>query len=222
MTNVQSLSSFTFAQLTTALFHHPIARITSALMAAMAITCALFLLMNMLIVPKDIQISLPTEEVIIDVNLEEPTSPPPPGPKKPEPMEKLDLPHRGEGIPVPEINPVTPPTSDRHWGNPTNTTIIETPNPEFNDGDMILISQIPPTYPGPMQRRGEEGYVVVEFTVTETGAVSNPKVLETSNRSFNKSALTAIGNFKYKPRVIDGKPRPVSGVIYKFTFRLEK
>jgi len=90
------------------------------------------------------------------------------------------------------------------------------------DGDYLPIVKVAPVYPQRAIERGIEGYVIVEFTVTKTGAVRDPKVVEYHPSTiFNKAALAAALKFKYKPRVVNGEPIEVHGVLNKITFQLE-
>jgi protein TonB len=90
------------------------------------------------------------------------------------------------------------------------------------DGDYLPIVKVAPVYPQRAIERGIEGYVIVEFTVTKTGAVRDPKVVEYfPSTIFNKAALAAALKFKYKPRVVNGEPIEVHGVLNKITFQLE-
>jgi protein TonB len=90
------------------------------------------------------------------------------------------------------------------------------------DGDYLPIVKVAPIYPRRAQDRGIEGYVIIEFTVTKTGAVRDPKVVEYDPSTiFNKAALNAALKFKYKPRIVNGEAIEVHGVLNKITFRLE-
>ena len=90
------------------------------------------------------------------------------------------------------------------------------------DGDYLPIVKVAPVYPQRAIDRGIEGYVIVEFTVTKTGAVRDPKVVEYHPSTiFNKAAIDAALKFKYKPRVVNGEPIEVHGVLNKITFKLE-
>ena len=65
--------------------------------------------------------------------------------------------------------------------------------------------------------------MLLKFTVTETGAVRDPVVLESEPGStFDRAAMKAVLKFKYKPRVEGGKPVEVPGVEHLITFKLEK
>lgn len=74
------------------------------------------------------------------------------------------------------------------------------------EGDIIPIVVIRPMYPRDALMEGLEGWVDVEFTITETGTVKNPRVLKAMPpRIFNREALRAILKWKFKPRVVDGQ-----------------
>lgn len=89
------------------------------------------------------------------------------------------------------------------------------------DGEYLPIVKVAPIYPRSAQTRGIEGYCVVSYTVTVTGAVRDPRVVECSSSLFRSASLRASTKFKYKPRVIDGEPVEVHGVLNKFTYELE-
>ncbi|PCI46844.1 MAG: protein TonB [Alphaproteobacteria bacterium] len=90
-----------------------------------------------------------------------------------------------------------------------------------SDGDYLPIVKVAPIYPRRAQERGLSGYVIVEFTVTRLGTVVDVKVVETTNSVFNRAAVKAAAKFKYKPKVVDGEPIDVAGVLHKITFEME-
>jgi protein TonB len=52
---------------------------------------------------------------------------------------------------------------------------------------------------------GIEGWVKVEFTITEAGTVKDAHVIESDPpRVFNREAIRAILKWKFKPRVVEG------------------
>ena len=91
------------------------------------------------------------------------------------------------------------------------------------DTDYIPLYVPQPEYPARALSRGKEGYAVVEVIITTTGGVRDPKLLEEQppNFGFGRAALKAAAKLKYNPRVVDGKPREVAGVLYKFSFQIE-
>ena len=90
-----------------------------------------------------------------------------------------------------------------------------------SDGEYLPNVKVAPMYPRSAAARGIEGYVLLEFTVTKTGAVRDPKVLEAKPPGiFDRAALNASLKFKYKPKVVNGEPIEVSGVRNRITFEL--
>ena len=73
------------------------------------------------------------------------------------------------------------------------------------EGDIIPVVVIRPMYPREAAISGTEGWVKIEFTITEAGTVKNPRVIEAQPpRVFNREALRAIQKWKFKPRVVEG------------------
>lgn len=72
--------------------------------------------------------------------------------------------------------------------------------------DVIPLVRIPPRYPMNAARRNIEGWVKIEFTITETGTVKDAVVVEAQPSDvFNQAALRAIAKWKFKPKIIDGE-----------------
>ena len=89
------------------------------------------------------------------------------------------------------------------------------------DGEYLPIVKVAPIYPRRAQTRGIEGYVVLEFVVTKTGAVRDPVVVEAKPPGiFDRAATNAALKFKYKPKVVNGEPIEVAGVRNRITFEL--
>jgi len=73
------------------------------------------------------------------------------------------------------------------------------------EGDVVPLVRINPQYPRDAAMNQIEGYVTIEFTITETGSVRNPRVIDARPpRVFDREAIRAILRWKFKPRVIDG------------------
>ncbi len=78
-------------------------------------------------------------------------------------------------------------------------------------------------YPRRALSRGIEGYVIVKFTVTRQGTTRDHVIVESKPKGiFDRAALQAATKFKYKPRVVDGQPIEVPGVLNKITFLIEE
>jgi TonB family protein len=87
--------------------------------------------------------------------------------------------------------------------------------------EYLPIVKVSPIYPQRAAAQGIEGYVVIEYTVTRIGTVSDVVVIESSSRVFEQSALEAAVRFKYKPRVVGGETVAVSGVRTIIRFALK-
>ena len=115
---------------------------------------------------------------------------------------------------APTIN-VAPPTvtASTDIGGPGGMNIAE--------GDYLPIVRVAPVYPARALSRGLEGFVDLSFTVTSTGTVKDPIVLQSTSSLFERAAVRAVLKFKYKPRVVDGVPVEVPGVKTRISFMLE-
>ena len=124
----------------------------------------------------------------------EPKKPMPPLEKKPfageDPITPRPvLPEKGKGINLPEI-----PKSAGNEFMLTNANKSATP--------MV---QTQPQYPVDAARDGKEGWVVVRYDIDNNGKVINAEVIDADpKRTFNKAALRAVKNWKYKPKVEQG------------------
>jgi protein TonB len=54
---------------------------------------------------------------------------------------------------------------------------------------------------------GKEGWVKLSFTIDEVGGVVDVEVIDAEpKRLFDREAKRALSRWKYKPKVVDGKP----------------
>lgn len=91
------------------------------------------------------------------------------------------------------------------------------------DGEYLPIVKVAPIYPRRAQSRGISGYCIVEYTVTASGAIRDPKAVDCQPSGvFEDASVKASLKFKYKPRVVDGVAIEVGGVQNKFTYELEQ
>ncbi len=89
------------------------------------------------------------------------------------------------------------------------------------DGDAVPMVRVQPTYPERAAQRGIEGRVLVEFTISKSGSVKDAKVIAYEpSKIFNKAALKAVSQWKYNPKIENGKPVEQKGIRVAFPFRL--
>ena len=75
--------------------------------------------------------------------------------------------------------------------------------------EAMPIIRVEPQYPPQAIRRGIEGYVTLNYTVTINGSIADIKIISADPpRIFNKAATRALLKWKYKPKVVDGKAVP--------------
>ena len=86
--------------------------------------------------------------------------------------------------------------------------------------ELTPLVRFPPEYPPRAVSNELEGYVILRFTVTETGSVADPEVLRSEPpKVFDRSAIRAILRWKYQPQLANGEP--VSVISYtRINFRL--
>lgn len=90
-----------------------------------------------------------------------------------------------------------------------------------SDRDIIPLVRINPDYPPRALSRGIQGWVIVQFTISATGTVKDPKVVDSSNSIFDEAALKAIARWRYNPKVEEGVAVERVGVQTKLVFQLE-
>jgi protein TonB len=76
--------------------------------------------------------------------------------------------------------------------------------------ELTPLVRFPPEYPVNAAMNNIEGYVLLRFTVTETGAVADPEVLRAEPPGiFERAAQRAVLRWKYQPQMVDGQPTSV-------------
>ena len=89
------------------------------------------------------------------------------------------------------------------------------------DGDAVPMVRVPPQYPERALQRGIEGRVLIEFTISKSGSVKDAKVVAFEpSKIFNKAALKAVKQWKYNPKIVNGKPVEQPGVRIAIPFKL--
>ncbi len=137
-----------------------------------------------------------------------------------------------EKPPEPEMRPDIPRTDS--LDNSSDSIAVSQSSPQIDvglhiggvgfdvsDGEFLPIIKVAAIYPTRAHKRNLECYVILEFTVTRTGAVKDVVVLESTDSIFEESAIMAAYKYKYKPRVVDGEPVEVPGVVNQITYEIE-
>ena len=182
-----------------------------------AITAALLLLMRHLVATTDAayEEGPPLRTLVFARTVQDPEPPPrkrpperpkpPKQPPKPLP-DNVDIDSGGEPSHYDPVPPVLPKLG-----------------PVISQGRMPIPFLTPaPEYPQRALARGIEGWVLLSFTIAETGAVVDPKVVNAEPPGmFDAAALRAIVRYKYRPQIAGGVPTPTPGMMLRIHFELE-
>ena len=152
-------------------------------------------------------IKAPIETKIIEeIKKPPPDLPPPPPPKMAAPPPPF--------IPPPEINiqvpQVTPP--------PTITTVTTTPPPPGPPPQIVpqvvappqpavrreykASYRVDPVFPRQAQRDGLSGTVIAHVYVSPSGAVTDVKIVRSTNRIFDREVIRALSQWKFNPEPV--------------------
>lgn len=186
------------------------------------ITICLFLLMRYLILPSGEMPRKPEQSPTINLSREE----------RPEKSKS-----RENKVPPRPVQQETPPQpmliSNRGPDKPGDNVKLIPPTIQTGDEKLtfdapadrraIPVVKFPPQYPSGPLRRGIEGWVLLEFTITVAGTVEDLRVLDSEPPGvFNKSALSAVKRWKYRPKLDNGKPVPQYGMQELITYVIEE
>lgn len=151
-------------------------------------------------------------------NTNEEIAPPPPPPV---PVVSIDnqkvpvgyVPKPGEIAPPP---PPPPPPVPYKVVNGDTVWMVVDQMPQFHGGDAGLLKFIGDStkYPEIAKKNNIQGRVIVAFTVTEKGVVTNPKVLKGVDPLLDKEAVRVVNLLTFeKPGINKGKPVPVQYIV---------
>lgn len=189
-------------------------RVLFSALLAMAVTFGLFLFMHQLISSgggdrTDLgaiagihfgPVDIPDE--IANKSRRKPRKPPPP--KNPPPRPKMQISRMDEQVrdmPVMNLPDLDIPLIGGEGMFLGNFQQVD----QTAEGDIIPVVVIRPIYPRDAAISGIEGWVKIEFTITEAGTVKDPQVVDARPaRVFNRAAIRAILKWKFKPRVVEG------------------
>lgn len=106
-----------------------------------------------------------------------------------------------------------------------NTALANSPVPSAKAEDKINmaspIKRVPPAYPEKAAQDNVEGFVVLSFDITETGATDNVTVVKSKPAGvFDESAKVALKQWEYKPRIQGGKGVRQTGLLVQLDYQL--
>lgn len=90
-----------------------------------------------------------------------------------------------------------------------------------SDAEATPVVRVAPVYPPREAEQGITGFVTVRFRVGSAGQVVNPEVIAADPPGrFERAALKAVRKWKYKPKVVDGRPVEYPVTPVKLVFEL--
>ncbi|RYV02243.1 energy transducer TonB [Shewanella sp. OPT22] len=191
-----------------------------------AVTFALFVFMAFLVgggagrhaeKTESPQIQISMERQDASVQEKQRVKPKPPTPPEQPPKPELPPPDTSSSIDTSlNFNPNGVNTSASRGG-------FKLGNMMTRDGDVTPIVRTALEYPPQAARDGKEGYVILSFSINTAGGVEDVKVIEAKpKRIFNKSARRTLKKWKYKPQIVDGKPKKREGLKIRLDFTLNQ
>lgn len=79
--------------------------------------------------------------------------------------------------------------------------------PWSNSQKQRPLFRVEPKYPIDYARRGKSGWVIIGFTISDFGTVTETKILDSKGGSkFEKTSLAALEKWRYAPKFEDGEP----------------
>lgn len=197
-------------------------RLLSSGVLATVITFVLFTLMKLLITPANDKLQW-VERTLPIVELFEP-------PKETEAEIRKALP------PKPELTPPDMTLSHMSPVETSNQIIVSHFTPDIAvalDGPILQSSmrsnmatplvRVEPRFPTEALRQGIAGWVVLNFSIDETGSVTDISVLAAEPRNiFDREAIRALRRWKYQPQLVEGKPIKQTNLQVQLDFQLEQ
>ncbi len=96
---------------------------------------------------------------------------------------------------------------------------------EIVGGQTVPLHEVEPVYPIRAFNRKIEGWAQVKFTITPAGTV-DPDSIEVTDAQprgmFDTSAMQAIAQFRFEPRIQDGVAVELPNVQHVFRYKLDE
>lgn len=91
----------------------------------------------------------------------------------------------------------------------------------MSDRGALPLVRVEPQYPPQAAKRGLEGWVQLQFTVTSAGSVDDVAVVKSSNAVFESAAVAAVRKWKYEPQMRAGTAIATTGVNVVLRFKMD-
>jgi protein TonB len=108
---------------------------------------------------------------------------------------------------------------------PNGPLTVELPPPGTTMGantEAVPMFRVQPIYPPRAAASNTEGWVLVQFDINASGAVTNVVALESEpGATFDKAATDAVSRWRYNPSIVNGQAVERIGVQTLLRFNLE-
>lgn len=189
---------------------------------ALVTTVLLFLIMKILVTGQNFEVEEALQSIAIDfvrVERDEDVNEKSRAIKRPSKQEPDEPP------PPPKLDQVQRPNMDKASAS-ANFGEFGLTGMNLNapvDGDALAIVRVLPRYPSRALSRNIEGWVLLEFTISELGVAINPIVVDSEPSGiFDRSAINAVKKWKYRPMMEGGRAMPRPGVRQLISFQIAK
>ena len=179
------------------------------------------------------RVTLPPVDAVVRPQLRSlvPRRPEPPPPPQPAPAEPAPSAHRvavpaelAPPEPLPAVEPLPvpvelPPVSLRPFEIPPPPPPAPDQAVRFRAAEMdrpVRIAGVDPVYTEMARRVREQGVVILDAVIDETGAVGEIEVLKSLRFGLTESAVRAVSGWRFEPARLDGRP---IAVRYHLTVR---
>ncbi|RUO56360.1 energy transducer TonB [Pseudidiomarina homiensis] len=90
-----------------------------------------------------------------------------------------------------------------------------------DERDPTPLYRVPPEYPRPFAHNGVEGVTTVRYDIDEMGWVRNIEILDSKHKLFSESAIAAMQQWRFAPRLHEGETVVTSDRTTRFIFELD-
>ena len=191
-------------------------RLSGAGAAALLITGSLALVMQALVLRGDMELGAIDDYEPIDIWMDDKGVD--------TPVTKRSLPVKEVVAPRPTYDPTIPRTNTSEAPflveRPTVTASEEPVLTAFPDVGSYPKFRVQHEWPRRALDQGISGWVIVGFTITATGAVTDAQIIDSSHGMFESKALKAVGSYNYEPTVLNGKVIPTSGQTIRLVWQI--
>ena len=107
--------------------------------------------------------------------------------------------------------------------NTALASLVPPPPPKNEVNQATPVMRVDPVYPMEAAKQGIEGSVVLQFDITESGETDNINIVDSfPEGTFDKSAINALSQWQYKPRIQGGVAQRQTALRVQLDYRLDE